>query len=90
MKPKTDITEDYQTICKAWSFDAERLKTRWRIRELTIQRRIVAKALHDLGHSYTSIGAVMNRDHSSVMYMCNEEFREHKLGKMRAYHPARQ
>lgn len=85
-----DVKEDMLRLCAEWNFNVDKILSRWRIRELTLQRRVIAKALHDLGHSYVSIGAVMNRDHSSIMYMCNEGFRERKLGKMKSYHPARQ
>ena len=90
MSKRNDPALDLIDICEKWGFDISKITSRWRIRELTVQRRVVAKEMRILGHSLTSIAAVMKRDHTSIKYMCDDEFRDGKLSRMRSYHPARQ
>jgi len=44
-------------------------------------RREVARTLRAMGHSYSWIGMIMNRDHSTIYVHCNEGYSERK--KMR-------
>lgn len=52
-------------------FNGHEISGRRRERQLCAARYYVAKNLHDSGFSYPKIGKVINRDHSSVMYLIN-------------------
>lgn len=42
-------------------------------------RRVVAKMLRNYGYSYPEIGRVMNRNHTSIMFMVKDDFRANKM-----------
>lgn len=54
---------------------AEQATSRWlsasRERENTIIRQFVAYRLHNEGYSYSEIGNVMNRDHSTITHLAH-------------------
>ena len=48
-------------------------------------RRFVAKGMRKFGYSYPEIGKVMGRDHTSIMYMADDDFRANKIQKNKQY-----
>lgn len=81
--------DDLKQLCKDNGFDVAIVVGKPRDDEAVKRRKLIACALHALGHSYSDIGRAMNRSHSTIMYMVKDEYGADKRDKMRAYFAAR-
>lgn len=79
------INQDFEAFCKQSHFKINEILSRRMERYVVDQRRAVAKKLRDKGYSYPQIGKVMNKDHTSIMYMVDDQHRHEKMFKMREY-----
>lgn len=52
-----------EEIVRTLGYNLEELRSPSRFRQVVDQRRVVATLLNRLGHTYTSIGKFLNRDH---------------------------
>ena len=60
------------TVAKATGVTSDELRSPSRVQNICEARHIAAYALHVmLGYSTTAAGAVLNRDHASVMHSCD-------------------
>lgn len=76
--------EIFLSICRAQAYNPDQVICKLRNAKFAKQRRHVAQQLRAHGLSYPEIGRVMNRDHTTVQYMCKDEYRADKKFKMRA------
>lgn len=79
------IEQDFEALCKQNHCKINEILSRRMERYVVDQRRVVAKKLRDKGYSYPQIGKVMNKDHTSIMYMVDDQHRDEKKFKMREY-----
>ncbi len=67
-----NIQEEFKKLCSEFCFSETQILSHRRDSKSVDARQKIAKALRLLGFSYPSIGAVMNRDHTSIMHLCKE------------------
>lgn len=65
------IEERFPKVLQAAEQATSRMLTDSRERENTLIRSFVAYKLHNEGYSYSEIGKVMNRDHSTITHLAN-------------------
>ena len=69
---KAQILEDrFAALCNQYDVSMEEIRSRRRPKELVEKRAMIAKHLRSLDYSFNMIGAVMNKDHTSVMHLVN-------------------
>ena len=74
-----NIVDDiFRAFCIQRRYNIPAIRSRRRQAQLVTQRVDIAKYLRGLGYSYPVIGRVMNRHHSSIMMLVNDELREKK------------
>jgi len=61
------------TVARAYGYTAAQVKGERRHSTLLKARKACALALREVGYSYPEIGALLGRDHSSVMQLINHE-----------------
>lgn len=76
----------FQEYCKRKGYHPGHVVHLGRRRDLVEMKRDVAKYLRSLGYSYPVIGLVMDKHHTTIMHMVNDDFRERSNEKSRAYH----
>lgn len=77
------IEAHFQEYCAKQGYKIHQVKGRQRAKELVMQRMDVAKHLYALGYSYCEIGEVMDRNHTAIMYLVDDEYRARKKGEYR-------
>lgn len=79
------ISADFSRLCAEHDISMALSRSQDKCRDLVTVRREIAVALLALGHNYTAIGAVMDRDHTSIMYLVKPAMRAQKMayGKRR-------
>jgi len=77
------ISADFRSLCKQLKRSPATIRGKDRRREIVKDRREIAKALA-LKYSYTDIGKVMWRNHSSVIYLVKDDFAAQKKANGKA------
>lgn len=81
------IEEYFTNYCAKQGYKAHQIKGRQRAKELVTQRMDIAKHLYAMKYSYCQIAEVMDRNHTAIIYLVDDEYRERKKGEYRKrYH----
>lgn len=78
-------TEFFEALCKERQWRTDMLRGRRVDADTVSRRRVIAKEMWAAGFTLIQIGAAMNKDHSSIKYMVDDEYRKRKVDKMREY-----
>jgi len=85
---ETSVINVIHYICDYYNVVYEDVKSKKRDRELVVPRQMIAYILHKIiGISSSRTGKYINRDHSTVLYSCNEikKFLEYEYETKKSY-----
>lgn len=75
---RIECQKHFFDYCKQKNYKHHLIVNRGKRKDLIAKKREVAKYLRSLGYSYPVIGLVMDKDHTSIMHMVKDEFRERR------------
>jgi chromosomal replication initiation ATPase DnaA len=68
------VVEIVDSICNLYSLTSEDFFSGRGTKEVTILRRLLWKALKDMGYTYQQIGIAVKKHHTTVMYQVSKEY----------------
>lgn len=75
---RIECQKHFFDYCKQKNYKPHLIVNRGRRKDLVAKKREIAKYLRSLNYSYPVIGLVMDKDHTSIMHMVKDEFRERR------------
>jgi hypothetical protein len=80
---------DFRKTCNKLGVRTDIIRSHRRDAETVENRAMVAKEMRKIGYSYSLIGHAMNRDHTSVIYLADDQRRGYRRNQMREKHRER-
>lgn len=78
-------TEFFEAICKERQWRTDMLRGVRVDTDTVSRRRVIAKEMWAAGFTLSQIALAMNKDHSAIKYMVDDEYRKRKVDRMREY-----